>query len=329
MAYPRPQEIHVTSHREQWALLFPVATIAVVTLAAVGASAVFGDEVLEAAGVEPDWTGPLLGIGGMVGLALAVWVAIMLGSRALERQQVRRVYHNALARWPQYATEAQWQQVIKRDSRPDGSWLETAIPAGIVGAVIAAIAVPAGIQQMWSVVVALVAFGLVALGLVVGRRWNQRREQRADVLRRERLAPYPACVLSAEGFYHEDWGLVEIDNVTDVRVVPAGEVAGLRKRVLRQARAGSIDLRLEPLDSQLARSGWSLLQLTLDSRVKRTLWDQLVGPFVHSDYHHDPMPVTVMHVRVPPGHEAEAGQVMTVIRTRWLAGRSTPGDTTS
>jgi hypothetical protein len=324
MAHPLPPQIHVTSHREQWALLFPVAAIAVVTLAALGATAVFGDEVLDAAGVEPDWTGPLLGIGGIVGLGLAVWAAVMLGSRALERQQVRRVYRNALARWPQYATRAQWQQVIERDSRPEGSWLETAIPAGIVGAVIAAVAVPAGVRQMWSVVAVLAAFGLVALGLIAGRRWNQRRERRADVLRRERLAPYPACVLSAEGFYHEDWGLVEIDDVTDVRVVPAGEVPGLRKRVLAQARAGTVDLRLEPLDSRLARSGWSLLQLTLDSRVRRTLWDQLVGLFGQDDDHHDPMPVSVLHVRVPPGREAEAGQVVTLIRTRWLAGRTTP-----
>lgn len=324
MAYPLPPEIHVTSHREQWALLFPVTAIAVVMLTAMGATAVFGDEVLEAAGVEPDWTGPLLGIGGIVGLVLAVWAAIMLGSRVLERQHVRRVYRNALARWPQYATEAQWQQVIERDSRPDGSWLETAIPAGVVGAVIAAIAIPAGIQQLWSVVAVLVAFWLLVLGLIAGRRWNQRREQRADVRRRERLAPYPACVLSAEGFYHEDWGLVEIDNVTDVRVVPAGEVPGLRKRVLRQARAATIDLRLEPLDSRLARSGWSLLQLTLDSRVRRTLWDQLAGLFGQDQEHRDPMPVSVLHVRVPPGHETDADQVATLIRERWLAGRTTP-----
>jgi hypothetical protein len=325
MAYPLPPEIHITSHREQWALLFPVAAIAVVALTAIGATAVFGDEVLEAAGVEPDWTGPLLGIGGMVGLGLAVWAAIMIGSRAMERHQVRRVYRNALARWPQYATEAQWRQVIEKDSRPDGNWLETAIPAGILTAVIAAIAVPAGFQRMWSMVTVLAAFWLLLLGLVAGRRWNQRREQRADRRRRERLAPFPACVLSAEGFYHEDWGLVEIDNVTDVRVIPASEVPGLRKQVLGQARAGEIDLRLEPLDSRLARSGWSLLQLTLDSRVKRTLWDQL-GGLLSSDHqeHRDPMPVSVLHVRVPPGREAEAGQVVTLLRTRWLASAGTP-----
>lgn len=324
MAYPLPPEIHVTSHREQWALLFPVAAVAVVSLAALGATAVFGDQVLDEAGVEPEWTGPLLGIGGIVGLALAVWAAIMVGSRAMERQQVRRVYRNAVARWPQYATEAQWQQVIERDGRPDGSWLDTAIPTGIVGAVIAAIAIPAGIQRMWQVVAVLVAFWLLVLGLIAGRRWNQRREQRAEVLRRERLSPYPSCVLSAEGFYHEDWGLVEIDNVADVRVIPSGEVPGLRKRVLGQARAGAIDLRLEPLDSRLARSGWSLLQLTLDSRIRRTLWDQLVGLIGRDDGHHDPMPVSLLHVRVPPGHEAEAGQVVTLIRARWLAGRTTP-----
>src|SRR5690606_24055004 len=128
---------------------FPVAAIAVVGLAVLGATAVFGDGALEAAGVESDWTGPLLGIAGLVGFGLAVWVAVMLGSRALERRQVQRVYRNAVARWPQYATEAQWQRVIERDGRPEGSWLETAIPAGIVGGVVVAIAIPAGLRQLW------------------------------------------------------------------------------------------------------------------------------------------------------------------------------------
>jgi hypothetical protein len=131
-------------------------------------------------------------------------------------------------------------------------------------------------------------------------------------------------VLSAEGFYHEDWGLVEIDTVTGVRVIPASEVPGLRKRMLGQARAGEIDLRLEPLDSQLARSGWSLLQLTLDSRVKRTLWDQLSGLLGADHEHRDPMPISVLHVRVPPGQDAVAGQVATLIRTRWLTSAGTP-----
>lgn len=106
--------------------------------------------------------------------------------------------------------------------RPEGRWLETAIPAAIVGGVVAAIAIPAGLRQLWSVVAVLVGFWLVVSGLIAGRRWSQWRAQRAEVRRRKRLAPYPACVLSAEGLYHEDWGLVEIDNVTDVGVVRPG-----------------------------------------------------------------------------------------------------------
>lgn len=86
----------------------------------------------------------------------------------------------------------------------------------------AAIAIPAGLRQLWSVVAVLVGFWLVVSGLIAGRRWSQWRAQRAEVRRRKRLAPYPACVLSAEGLYHEDWGLVEIDNVTDVGVVRPG-----------------------------------------------------------------------------------------------------------
>jgi len=35
------------------------------------------------------------------------------------------------------------------------------------------------------------------------------------------------------------------------------------------------------------------------------------------------MPVSVLHVRVPPGREAEASQVVALIRTRWLTGHTT------
>ena len=321
MAYPPPARIHLTAHRQMWALLFPAAAIAVVMLAAWLSYLLFGDEVPDAAGVAVDWSGPLLGIGGMVAAALLTWAALMAGLRAGERRRARRVHRDGLARWPQYATEAQWRQVIEKDSRPDGGWLETAIPVGIVTAVIAAIAVPAGIQGLWSVVFTLVAFGLLIAGLVAGRRWNQRRERRADRVRREGLAPYPSCVLSAEALYHEDWGLVEIDKLADVQLVPPEQVPGLRRRLLGRARAGEVDLRLEPLDTRLARSGWSLLQVTLDSRLERTLGDQVTKFFASAEQGSDPMPITVLHVRVPPGREAEAGQVAALLRSRWLAAR--------
>lgn len=321
MAYPAPERIHLTSHRQAWALLFPVAAIAVVTLAAGLSYLLFGDPALDAAGVSADWTGPLLGIGAIVAAALLVWTAIVTGSRAGERRRARLVHRDGLARWPQYATEAQWRQVIEKDSRPDGGWLETAIPIGIVTAVLAAIAVPAGVQRLWSVVVVLAAFGLLVAGLVAGRQWNQRRERRTDRVRREGLTPFPSCVVSAEALYHEDWGLLEIDKLADVQLVPPDQVPGLRKRLLARARAGELDVRLEPLDTRLARSGWSLLQLTLDSRLERTLWHQVAGFISSSDHGRDPMPVTVLHVRVPPGREPEAGQVVALLRNRWLATR--------
>jgi hypothetical protein len=126
-------------------------------------------------------------------------------------------------------------------------------------------------------------------------------------------------VLAAEGLYHEDHGLVGLDRVTEVRVVPPAEVPGVRKSLLGRARAGDLTVHLDPFDHRLARSGWALLQLTLDDRVERTLWQKVTRALAAGDQPRPTMPISVLHVRVPPGRESEADRVAAAVRQRWLS----------
>lgn len=318
MAYEPPARLHLTSHRHEWWILFSAAAIAALTLAAWLSSLAFGGDDADTAGAATDWTVPLLGLGGMVAAVLLLWAAIVAVGRAHELRRVREVYARGLARWPQYATEAQWRQVIAKHARPDGSVLDVVIPAGLLTVVVGAIAVAAAVGREWTVVVVLAAFWLVLMGLVGGRRWNQERERRADRVRRERLLPYPFCVVAAEGLYDEDSGLVGLDQVTEVRVVPAAEVPQIRKRLLGQVRTGEVAVELDPFDSRLARSGWSLLQFTLDSRVARTLWKKAVDLLRSRDIGSDMARFSLLHVRIPPGCEPEAIRVVAAVQQRWL-----------
>jgi F0F1-type ATP synthase assembly protein I len=310
-------EVHLTSQRDVWWMLLPAAAIAVVTGGAVLSSVLFGDDLPEGVSVETDWVVPLVGIGGIVVAVLVIWAATVMLSRARERWQVLRVFDTAVARWPQYATEAQWRQVIAKEDKPSESKVDVIVPAGIVLGVGLAIAIPAGFSGMWGIGLVVMLFCGMIAGMVVVRRWNLERERRNNRTRRERLAPYPSCWLSADAFYHEDWGLITLDLLTDIQVVPAAEVAQLRTRLRKQARDGDLSIDLDPFDTRLARSGWSLLQLTLDDRVVRTLWHWIV------DWFRDPtageiMPISVLSVRVPPGREPEAAEVVKAVTGRWL-----------
>jgi hypothetical protein len=317
---PAPSQLHLTSQRDVWWMLFPAAAIALTAVAVSGATAVFGDPDLPA-GERADWAGPLLGIGGITAMVLFLWGGTVTVLRANERRRALRVYANPIARWPQYATGAQWQRVIAHDARATGHALDFAIPAGIVAAVVAAVTVPAVLQGQPAIAAVLVMFGLVIIGLIGGRDWNAARERRANRQRRERITPYPACWLSTEAIYHEDHGLFPLDHVSEVTVVPPDQVATVRKRLRREQQAGNLYADLDPLDSRLARAGWSLLQITTDSDLVRTIVDRITDWLSSDDEHrHYLSPISVRHVRVPPGREAEAEQVAAALRRRWLTG---------
>src|SRR5690606_13852904 len=129
---------------------------------------------------------------------------------------------------------------------------------------------------------------------------------------------------SPAGYYHEDAGVVMLDKVTDVRLVPPGEVPGIRKQ-LRRARGGAeIDVDLDPFDSRLARSGWSLLQFTIDPTVERTVWHKLGWWFRDWGYRAITERLSVRHVRVPPGREAEAARILAEV-TRAATAVTGPG----
>jgi hypothetical protein len=320
MTITPPAEIHLTSHRAAWWMLFPAAAIGLLAVAAFGSTLIFDEGPSQG---SPDWAVPAAGIGGMVAMVLLLWVGTVMVERATERRRVRRVYATALACWPQYATEPQWQQAIAKADRPERHFAEIAWPMGILTVVLGGIGVPAGFSGVWSVTVVLAAFWVLLFGLVAGRRWNADRERRADLGRRRRLTPYPSCCISADAFYDEDRGLVGLEQVTGVRVVAPDEVPQLRKRLLSGARKGELTVELDAFDTRLARAGWSLLQFTVDERVARTLWHHLQA-LLRAGQHGFSMPISVTHVRVPPGREAEAAQVAAAVARRW---RTTDGGT--
>jgi hypothetical protein len=96
-------------------------------------------------------------------------------------------------------------------------------------------------------------------------------------------------------------------------------VPGIRRSLLGRARAGDLTVDLDPFDHRLARSGWALLQFTLDERVARTLGQKVIDVLRAGDHARHAMPISVVHVRVPPGHESEADRVAAAVRQRWLS----------
>lgn len=293
-------------------MLFPAAAIGLVTVAAF-TSTLLSDEGPDLSG----WIVPGVSLGGIVVMVLLFWVATVSVERALERRQVRRVYAHTLARWPQYATEAQWRQVIAKEARSELNIADIAWPMGILTALIVPIGVWAGFAGSWSLAVVLAGFWVLVFGLLAGGKLNAERERRDNQRRRERLMPYPSCNIAPGGIYHEDWGLVTLDQVAEVCVVSPGDVPRLRNRLLSGARKGEVSVDLDPFDTRLARSGWSLLQFTTDDTITRTAWHH-VQALLRRGEHGFHAPRSVFCVRVPPGHEAEAAQVAAAVSRRWI-----------
>jgi hypothetical protein len=128
----------------------------------------------------------------------------------------------------------------------------------------------------------------------------------------------PTATVSTEGIYDEELGVVEIESVTEVRVIPAAEVEARRAELRAAVSRMELSARMDPADQRLATAGWSLLELTLDSRVGRTLLRRLANVLLVD---HGPMgweTVSVVHVRVPPGQEQAAAGAASAIATRWI-----------
>jgi hypothetical protein len=128
----------------------------------------------------------------------------------------------------------------------------------------------------------------------------------------------PTVAVSTEGIYDEQLGVLEIDSVTEVRVIPAAEVKARRAELRARVSRLELSARMDPADQRLATAGWSLLELTLDSRVGRTLVRRLANLLLVD---HRPMgwdTVSVVHVRVPPSQEQVAARVASSIAARWI-----------
>ncbi|MGH9135261.1 MAG: hypothetical protein ACRDZZ_15085, partial [Ilumatobacteraceae bacterium] len=103
-----------------------------------------------------------------------------------------------------------------------------------------------------------------------------------------------------------------------VAVVAAGDVGPRRKELARRARAGDLVVELDPLDRRLSSSGWSLLELTIDSMVART-WARRLARLLRSGEGRHLESVEVFFVRVPPDASPAAGDVAAMLDAHWLS----------
>jgi hypothetical protein len=224
----------------------------------------------------------------------------------------------AVVAWPQYSTAEQWQKVVDDDDRRSATGrTDVVVPAVIITVVIGGLAAWGALAAGPAVGLTLGAFWLAAMALVAGRTWAAERDRRSGRARRLRIRPCPRCWVADSGFYHEDRGLVRFDQIAGVEVVEPDRVASYRSSLSSAARKTGIESDLTPLDSRLAKAGWSLLAVTIDTSVARTLWRK-AEHLLRS--HEDPRLdwVTAAHVRGPPGHIGEARTAAERIRARWL-----------
>jgi hypothetical protein len=298
-------------------MLFPAVAVGIVAVGVWAGVTVFGDD--QPADVEGDWTTPMLGIAMIAAVPVAMWAVASTVLRANERRHVSAVLAAAIVVWPQYSTTAQWQKVVDDDHRSSATKrTDVVVPVVILTVVIGGLAVWGALAAGPAVGLALGAFWLAAMALIAGRTWAAERDQRSGRARRVRIQPFPRCWVADSGFYHEDSGLVRFDQIAGVEVVEPDRIASHRSSLSSAARKTGIESDLTPLDSRLARSGWSLLAITIDTSMARTLWRKAEHLLRSQE---DPRLdwVTTSHVRVPPGYIGEARTAAERIHTRWLA----------
>ncbi len=290
-------------------MLVPAAGIVL-----IGAGAFLA--VVAGDGDTDGWGTALAGIGALAGVSLVAWIVAATASLVSERRGAMRVLADPVARWPQYSTAAQWEKVVDDDYEALAFHrIEILAPLGLVTALLVGLGIWAAVSGVPEAAFPLGGFWLLFAGLVVGRQWNIQRERRADRRRRLALSPYPSCWISRTGLYDEDHGLVTFDDVVAVDVIEPDRVSGRRKEIREEMREGApMVADLDALDGRLARSGWSLLELTFDPSQSRSPVDlvlSLVRRVLGGTRGAGRRYVEVVHVRVPPPAAEEARAVAT------------------
>jgi hypothetical protein len=97
-----------------------------------------------------------------------------------------------------------------------------------------------------------------------------------------------------------------------------GIAIGTLCAALLVGRAGTVVVELDPLDRRLSGSGWSLLELTFDSKIARTLAHKLASLLRAGEGRHLDR-IEVFFVRVPPDATPSAGDVAATLEAHWLA----------
>ncbi len=292
-------------------MLVPAAGIVL-----IGAGAFLA--VVAGDGDTDGWGTALVGLGALAGVSLVAWIVAATASLVSERRGAMRVVADPVARWPQYSTPGQWEKVIDDDYEALAFHrIEVLAPLGIVTALLAGLGIWAAVSGVPEAAFPLGGFWVLFAGLVAGRQWNIQRERHADRRRRLALSPYPSCWISRSGLYDEDIGLVTFDDLVAVEVIEPDRVSGRRNEIREGMREGSpLVADLDPLDGRLARSGWSLLELTFDPSQSRSPVDlvlSLVQRVLGGARGTGTQYVGIVHVRVPPPAADEARAVAALL----------------
>jgi hypothetical protein len=315
MVSERPVEWHVTHHRWNAWVFVPAAFVLAVTASTWLGSVVVDDGL--GADADADWTVPLVALIGIALIPLLIGGAVALGDSASERRRARAAVDSAIAVWPQYATESQWRKRVTALERTetagrDATWWGV----GVATLAIGGIAVWAALAGQLLLLFPLAGTWLVVVGLLATRRWTHRRRILRDRARRDRIAPVPRAWVSPGAIYDEDIGLTDLSRIVSASVIAAADVAARRKQLRAEARRTGVVDDLTATDDRLATAGWSLLELTLDSRKVRTWGHRVMWLLTPSEASHYRVQAA-RHVRVPPGSESEADAALEAIRRRW------------
>jgi hypothetical protein len=167
-------------------------------------------------GVDMDgWRTPLLGIGGMSFGVFILAALFDLALRAWEIRNIRRVYADVWAVFPQYKTEAAWQRFVEKDHEEaleahHFEWAPLIIITVVVGAFIGWWLMSDNEEA--EVFFGLAGFWVIVAGLLVSRWLRDTWNINARYQRRHG-APAPNYVISRTGAYHEDEGFESLRRI--------------------------------------------------------------------------------------------------------------------
>lgn len=323
-----PQPVRLSRHHSVAWLLAPAVLLAAPVIGlGVGRLIDGPDELERASGETADWTLPLAFVAAVVALFVIFWVVSFVVLRATERRDVRRVLAAPIARWPQFASDEQWRGFVSRDreSERTNARLLRLAPVGAVATAVGGLALGAALGS------AMIggAFGGFAAGLILAgsaSRLRSLRQRRALDAHRDRLVGIPHRTVSLRGVLDDDLGVTAFTQLAGAVHVPSADLGTRRAATAAARRRGDVIANLDPIDRQLAKAGWSFLELTFDQRVARGFAANALR--LLEQWHARSTGMRwVQTIRVPPDASAEADAVATALTARYRLDSGSPDPT--